>query len=176
MERHWTVDTPSVSLAWSVQLPEFACGNNVEDEEEDAIDAAHEGSRKAMRQPRWGWKVQRPRWKGFAHRPKVFMILRTMSLSRGFASGISGTEATRGASSASTATIDAMGSEDERPGPAVPAPPPVDPYNFTLRVFGGEIAFFTSKGGGGQRNLGTPSIAAVFLRGLDRCVRIDRWV
>ena len=43
--------------------------------------------------------------------------------------------------SASTAAIDAMGLGDAWPGPAVPAPLAVDVHHFTLRVFGGEIAF-----------------------------------
>ena len=43
MEHHWTVDTPSVPLAWPVQLGWRSLkGTNDEDEEKDALDAANE--------------------------------------------------------------------------------------------------------------------------------------
>ena len=61
---------------------EVACGNVVEDEEKDATDAAHEevreGDEAGVLELEDAEAIPKVR---FANRPKVFMILRTLSLS-----------------------------------------------------------------------------------------------
>ena len=62
------------------------------------------------------------------------------------------------------------------PGPAVPAPLSVDPYRFTLRVFGGEIASHVQRPRWAATCGHCKKMAVVFLRVLECREGANRWV
>ena len=103
---------------------EVACGDTAEDEENDAIDAAHEEVMDCDEGRRAGAGRCRGHVEGLCKQVEGFMRSRTMSLSRAMwrslRRALRARRRTRGASSASTATIDVTGSGDAWPGPAVP--------------------------------------------------------